>query len=93
MPKEDFIEFEGEVLEALPNAHVFREAGQRPPDSGPYLRETQDELYQDTARRQGDGGDLPLRPDQGQDYMAVQVARRAIGGNKYEGASFRKADL
>ena len=51
MSKEDVIEMEGIVEEALPNAHVYGGAAKRPPDSGPHFRQAADELHPNPAGR------------------------------------------
>jgi hypothetical protein len=73
MPKEDNIEVNGTIVETLPNAkfRVKLESGQEILDSRVYLRQDENALHQDTARRQGAVGDVALRPDQGQNNVSV----------------------
>ena len=51
MAKEDAIELEGTVLEALPNAMFRVELEKWAQDIGPYLRKDANALYQDSPRR------------------------------------------
>ena len=70
MSKEDVIEIEGKVLEALPNAQFKVEL---PCDFSTYLRQAENELYQNPSRRQGDCGDVSIRPAEGQNHLAFQI--------------------
>ena len=67
MSKEDVIEIEGKVLEALPNAQFKVEL----PNGHVIL--AQNELYQNPSRGQGDCGDVSIRPAEGQNHLAFQI--------------------
>ena len=51
MSKQDVIEVQGVVKEALPERDVSGRAAERPHGSGPYFREAADELHPDSAGR------------------------------------------
>src|SRR5437588_1165054 len=65
--------------------YLPREARERP--RGARLRERQDaqELHPDSAGRPGRGGPFSLRPDEGQDYLPIQI--RDVAKNRHEKTS------
>ena len=69
MSKADVIEVEGKVVEKLPNAMFQVELENGHPDSGAYQRETENELYPYSSRRQGNRGNVSLRSVKRQDYL------------------------
>lgn len=77
MSKSDVIELEGTVIEALPNATFQVELANGHKILAHISGQAADELYPHPARRQGDGGDVSLRPDQGPDHLENQVIFRA----------------
>ena len=64
MSKQDVIEVQGVVKEALPNATFQVEL----PNG-----QAADELHPHPSRRQGHHGDVALRPDQGPHHLALEI--------------------
>ena len=72
MSKEDVIEIEGTVIEALPNAMFQVELA----NGHKILAHVSGKLrmnYQDRSGRQGHGGNVPLRPVKGQDHLESKI--------------------
>ena len=69
MAKDDVIELEGTVVEALPNAMFQVEL----PNGHKILGQAPHELYPHSSRRQGHRSDVALRPDPRSYHLAFQV--------------------
>ena len=72
MSKEDVIEVEGVVIEALPNANFKVKLSNGHFITCVHFRKAEDELHQDTAGGHRDFGDQPIRPYQGPHYLEKQ---------------------
>ena len=69
MAKDDVIELEGTVVEALPNAMFQVEL----PNGHKILAHISGKLYPHSSRRQGHRSDVALRPDPRSYHLAFQV--------------------
>ncbi len=71
MAKEDIIELEGKILEALPNAMFQVELENGHQVLAHIFWKAENALYPDSAGRPCYGGDVPVRFDTRQDHVEI----------------------
>ena len=73
MSKQDMLELEGVVVEALPNA-TFQVELERSQNFSTYFRQAANELHPHPSGRQGDGRGFAIRPYPRKNNMAIKIS-------------------